>query len=255
MKRTCINLLLLVCGSLAALAQPRVVAHRGYWRTDGSAQNSIASFRKAAELGCYGSEFDVWMTADGVPVVFHDATMDGIKVEDTMYAELMNHRLDNGEYLPTLQQYLQETVRWKDCRLVLEIKPHRTPERESRLIDMAMKLVRELGLEDRTDYISFSIHACKYIHEKNPKAMVAFLGSEIEPKEIKAMGLTGIDYNLAAFEKHPEWLEDAKRLGLEVNVWTVDGEQGLRHHAALKGIDLITTNDPQLLIQILGSRQ
>ena len=84
---------------------------------------------------------------------------------------------------------------------------------------------------------------------------MAFLGGEIEPKEIKAMGLTGIDYHLAAFEKHPEWLEDAKRLGLEVNVWTVDGEQGLRHHAALKGIDLITTNDPQLLMQILGSWQ
>ena len=164
MKRTCINLLLLVCGSLAALAQPRVVAHRGHWRTDGSAQNSIASFRKAAELGCYGSEFDVWMTADGVPVVFHDATMDGIKVEDTMYAELMNHRLGNGEYLPTLQQYLQETVRWKDCRLVMEIKPHRTPERESRLIDTAMKLVRELGLEDpRTTSPSAFMPASTYM--------------------------------------------------------------------------------------------
>ena len=57
-------------------AQPKVIAHRGYWNCDGSAQNSIASLGKAQKLGIYGSEFDVWMTSDGVPVVFHDATVE-----------------------------------------------------------------------------------------------------------------------------------------------------------------------------------
>ena len=69
--------LLLIC-SMIALGQPNIVAHRGFWRTDGSAQNSIASFQKAAEIGCWGSEFDVWMTADGVPVVFHDAVVESV---------------------------------------------------------------------------------------------------------------------------------------------------------------------------------
>ena len=40
-------------------AQPKIVAHRGYWRTDGSAQNSITALQKAATLGCYGSEFEI----------------------------------------------------------------------------------------------------------------------------------------------------------------------------------------------------
>lgn len=236
------------------MAQPRVVAHRGYWRTDGSAQNSITSLRRAAEAGCYGSEFDVWITADGVPVVFHDDVIDGIKIEDTTFAELMNHRLSNGEFLPTLQQYLHEALLYPDCRLIFELKPHRTPEREDRALAESLKILGMLGLEARTEYISFSRHACEAIHARVPGAKVAYLGGELSPKEIKAMGLTGIDYHMGVFEKHPEWLDEAAREGIEVNVWTVDGEQALRHHAALKGIDIITTNDPELLQQIINGK-
>ena len=43
-------------------AQTRVIAHRGFWKTQGSAQNSITSLLKADSIGCYGSEFDVWLT-------------------------------------------------------------------------------------------------------------------------------------------------------------------------------------------------
>ncbi len=45
-------------------AQTRVIAHRGFWKTQGSAQNSITSLLKADSIGCYGSEFDVWLTKD-----------------------------------------------------------------------------------------------------------------------------------------------------------------------------------------------
>ena len=66
------------CLCLAALsiqAQTQVIAHRGYWKAEGSAQNSLASLRKAAEAKVYGAEFDVQMTADGIVVVNHDNTI------------------------------------------------------------------------------------------------------------------------------------------------------------------------------------
>ena len=132
------TLLCLTC--MACLAQPKVVAHRGYWMTEGSAQNSIASLQKAAEIGCWGSEFDVWMTADGIPVVFHDATIDGIRIEDTTYATLMNHRLQNGEFIPTLQQYLTEAKRLTNCRLIFEIKQHRNEKRDCRISELSVEL-------------------------------------------------------------------------------------------------------------------
>ena len=240
---------------LTAVAQPKIVAHRGYWRTDGSAQNSITSLQKAAAVGCYGSEFAVWLTADGVPVVFHDATIDGIRIEDTTFATLMNHRLQNGEFIPTLQQYLTEGSKIEGCQLILEIKPHRNEVRDKRIADMCVELVRTLGLEKKTEYISFSKVVCQRLHEITPDSKVAYLNGELAPAQIKEMGLTGIDYNEKVFVKHPEWLQEAKQLGVEVNVWTVDGEENLRHHVNLEGVDLITTNDPEILKGILAEQE
>ena len=37
-----------------------VISHRGAWKETGHPQNSLASFKAAAELGCHGSECDVW---------------------------------------------------------------------------------------------------------------------------------------------------------------------------------------------------
>lgn len=254
MKRIFILMAALLVG-LTAVAQPKIVAHRGYWRTDGSAQNSITSLQKAAAVGCYGSEFDVWLTADGVPVVFHDATIDGIRIEDTTFATLMNHRLQNGEFIPTLQQYLTEGSKIEGCQLILEIKPHRNEVRDKRIADMCVELVRTLGLEKKTEYISFSKVVCQRLHEISPESKVAYLNGELSPAQIKEMGLTGIDYNEKVFVKHPEWLQEAKQLGVEVNVWTVDGEENLRHHANLQGVDLITTNDPEILKGILAEQE
>ena len=254
MKRIFILMAALLVG-LTAVAQPKIVAHRGYWRTDGSAQNSITSLQKAAAVGCYGSEFDVWITADGVPVVFHDATIDGIRIEDTTFATLMNHRLQNGEFIPTLQQYLTEGSKIEGCQLILEIKPHRNEVRDKRIADMCVELVRTLGLEKKTEYISFSKVVCQRLHEITPDSKVAYLNGELAPAQIKEMGLTGIDYNEKVFVKHPEWLQEAKQLGVEVNVWTVDGEENLRHHVNLEGVDLITTNDPEILKGILAEQE
>ncbi|MDY3892346.1 MAG: glycerophosphodiester phosphodiesterase family protein [Bacteroidaceae bacterium] len=254
MKRIFILMAALLVG-LTAVAQPKIVAHRGYWRTDGSAQNSITSLQKAAAVGCYGSEFDVWLTADGVPVVFHDATIDGIRIEDTTFATLMNHRLQNGEFIPTLQQYLTEGSKIEGCQLILEIKPHRNEVRDKRIADMCVELVRTLGLEKKTEYISFSKVVCQRLHEITPDSKVAYLNGELSPAQIKEMGLTGIDYNEKVFVKHPEWLQEAKQLGVEVNVWTVDGEENLRHHVNLEGVDLITTNDPEILKGILAEQE
>ena len=251
------SILLLVAASLLSLpllAQPKIVAHRGFWRTAGSAQNSLTSLQRAADIGLYGSEFDVWLTADGVPVVFHDAVWDGMRIEDTNYADLMSKQLPNGEFLPTLQQYLQLFTRLPYTRAILEIKTHKTEERNRAVAETGVKLVRQLGLEDRTDYIAFSRYVCEVLHEITPDSRIAYLNGDLSPKEIKKMGISGIDYHFNVFRNNPKWAKEAKKLGLEVNVWTVDGEQDLTEFMNMEGIDLITTNDPDKLKELLQKK-
>ena len=233
-------------------AQPQIVAHRGYWRIDGSAQNSLTSLQKAADLGLWGSEFDVWITADGVPVVHHDDSFDNMRIEDNAYVTLMNHRLGNGEFLPTLQQYLQLGKRLPNLKLVLEIKPHKTAERELAIVMACLELVRLLDIEQQVDYISFSRYVCEQLHLLSPNSKVAYLNGDLSPAELKEMGLSGIDYHFSHYDNHPQWIAEAKALGLEVNVWTVDGEDGLTKWANTPGVDLITTNDPPILQKILA---
>src|SRR5260370_40028558 len=54
-------------------ALPRVIGHPG--AAGLAPENTVASFRLAAELGVRWVEFDVHLSADGVPVVIHDDTV------------------------------------------------------------------------------------------------------------------------------------------------------------------------------------
>ena len=193
MKRFIFLALATILLATSLQAQPQIVAHRGYWRTEGSAQNSLTSLQKAADLGLWGSEFDVWITDDGVPVVFHDDSFDNMRIEDNSYAALMNHQLENGEFLPTLQQYLQLGKRLPDIKLVLEIKPHKTAERELRIVEACLGLVSLLEMEQQVDYISFSRYVCEQLHRLSPRSKVAYLNGDLAPAVLKEMGLTGID--------------------------------------------------------------
>lgn len=142
----------------------QVIAHRGYWKTDGSAQNSIAALMKADSIRVYGSEVDIWLSSDGIPVVNHDAevTLDGEKliIQDTPFATLRKVRLANGEPLPTAEEYLDAFEKCKNIKLIIEFKSHVAKEREDLLAEKIINIVRERGLEERSGIYRFWNQLC-----------------------------------------------------------------------------------------------
>ena len=74
-------------------------------------ENSFAAIKRAADLG-YGIEFDVHLTKDDIPVVFHDDTLSricGVKgyLRDYTYEELQQFRLlGTEERIPALTDIL-----------------------------------------------------------------------------------------------------------------------------------------------------
>jgi glycerophosphoryl diester phosphodiesterase len=74
-------------------------------------ENTLAGFRRALELGIEGIELDVHLSADGIPVVIHDETVDRTTngrgaVADLTVEELRALDAGDGEYVPTLAEVL-----------------------------------------------------------------------------------------------------------------------------------------------------
>ena len=109
--------------------QNRDYAHRGLFDNKSDApENSLKAIKKAVEAG-YGIEFDVQLSKDDVPVIFHDASLERMcgvkgKVWDYTLAELQQMRLkDSEETIPTFKEVL-ETIDGK-VPLIIEYKMDR----------------------------------------------------------------------------------------------------------------------------------
>jgi glycerophosphoryl diester phosphodiesterase len=236
---------------IAAQDRPKVIAHRGYWQTYGSAQNSIRSFERAAEIGVYGSEFDVHMTSDSVLILFHDAAVHGMKIQEVPYSRLMDIKLPNGEPIPLLREFLEAARHTNpDLRLIFELKPHATPERNREAARRSVEMIREKRLTYRTEFITFSPDAGKELIRLAPEIPVYYLNGDLSPAELKMLGFAGLDYHTDVMRKNPQWFKEAKKLGLGINVWTVNDPSVIREMAA-QGADFITTDTPSdALIQL-----
>lgn len=232
-------------------AGTRIIAHRGAWKNTGAPQNSIASLKAAIQLNCYGSEFDVWMTRDSIAVVNHDANFQGMPIEAHSYAELSQLHLPNGETLPTLAAYLKAGKGQRKTRLILEIKPSsQGTERTIALTQNCVETVHRLGMRRMVDYITFDYEACKAVKRFDPKAEVAYLNGDKSPEQLQDDNLDGLDYHFSVLKKREDWIQDAHRLKLSVNVWTVNDEVTARWLVERK-VDFITTDEPELLLRSL----
>lgn len=242
MKRILISAIALLACIVGMQAQTQVIAHRGFWKTEGSAQNSIAALEKAAEEKLYGSEFDVQVTMDGKLIVNHDAKFQGFIIAETPYKQLKKIRLQNGEKLPNLKKYLKKGKKL-DIQLILEIKSHKSKEVEDKMAADIVKMVKKMELEKQVEYIAFSLNVCEQLAKLTPESEIAYLNGDIAPAELKKKGINGIDYHYNVIEKHPEWVKEAHDLGMKVNVWTVNKEDMMKKLIDRK-VDYITTDQP-----------
>lgn len=212
---------------------------------------------KADSIKAYGSEVDIWLSSDGIPVVNHDAdvTLDGKKlvVQDTPFATLRKVTLANGEPLPTVEEYLNAFARCTHTKLIIEFKPHQTKKQEDELATKVVNMVNAKGLTDKVEYISFSLHFVQQTRKLAPNTPVYYLNGDLAPDVLSVMKASGPDYNFSVFQKHPEWVEEAHELGQKVNVWTVNRPEDIQKMIDLK-VDYITTDEPLLVREMLDKR-
>lgn len=240
-----------------AFAQERevaIVAHRGFWNCEqgGMAKNSIASLEQAQNNNFWGSEFDVNMTKNGELLVFHDSRIAGKSIEKSSAKDFDNHRLANGESIPTIDEYLQQAQKCPQTVLVYELKSHSDAKTETKAVKASIKKLKEYGFfsPDKVIFIAFSRHVCNEFARLAPGFTVQYLDSDVDPDDLVKSDINGIDTHHKVLERKPNIYERARANGMSVNTWTVNNEEDIRNMIEL-GVDQITTDVPLLVRQIL----
>jgi glycerophosphoryl diester phosphodiesterase len=122
------------------LEHPIAFAHRG-----GKAhapENTIEAFRLGLKLGATGLESDVWVTADGVPVLDHDGVV-GHRFSRKQITTLRRNQLPS--YIPTLEELFAECG--TEYHLSLDLKGPGAGERVLEVVHaVAPELVPRLWL-------------------------------------------------------------------------------------------------------------
>jgi len=101
------------------VAKPLIIAHRG--ASAEAPENTLAAFRRALALGVDSIELDVQVTTDGVPVVFHDASLQRLtgkrgRLTEKSWPKLTLLRVHATESIPRLVDVLRLTAAARWCR-------------------------------------------------------------------------------------------------------------------------------------------
>ena len=195
---------LAVLSSVVMNAQTQIIAHRGFWQTQPTTtENSLKSLENAQKLKLYGSEFDVRMTKDGVLVINHDEHHGKMEISETDFKELETLKLSNGENFPTLKEYLKQGKKDKSVKLIVEIKPDKTKEKEDELTTKTIKMIKEMG---HKIFLDLKLHD---IPNTVKSAMRQLAKLDVDMVNVHASG--GIEMMKAAIEGLEEGKTSGKR--------------------------------------------
>jgi glycerophosphoryl diester phosphodiesterase len=165
------------------------VAHRGYAAV--APENTLPAFVAAVRGGATHVEFDVRTTADGVPVVIHDRTLDRTTtgagfVWDVTSSEVM--AVDAGSWfspafagvrVPTLAETL-DLLAPAAAQILLEIKPPAPSDQVKAIVE----LVAERGLLSRTIIQSFDPDVVRRAREVAPDVRRGLLRQGFVPETV-----------------------------------------------------------------------
>lgn len=243
---------LLVCVWLClaglALARPWVVAHRG--GTVLGAENRLSTFEKAIALGVDAIELDIHLTRDNKLVVIHDETVDRTFPGHTGRVAEMTLEQAQALGLPSLEQALQLCK--GRCRVLVEIK-HPHGARYEGIEQALLAVLERQGMLDQVVVISFDAKSLRILRQLDGKIPTGYLTSKAQDPDILKSD-PNPTYSAPHFQTVDRaYVTAAHARGLKVSVWTVNDRTAMQQMRDLD-CDAITTNDPAMLLEVLGPR-
>lgn len=242
---------------------PRAFAHRG-WHVGSTAgmENSLSAFRAAVDEGYRYVETDVHVTADGVVVVAHDALLDrttdaGGPIAELPWRVVRAARIGGREEVVPLSAVLEDLP---DTFFNIDVKADAAVAPVVAVLDAAKAY-------DRVCLASFSdqrLHRLRLLAgdrlltSMGPRSVVALLAGARLPGRMLDGAMAGAAaqipprHGLLRLVTKP-LLRAARKRGVEVHVWTIDGAAEM-HSLLDAGVDGLVTDTPDTLRAVLRER-
>lgn len=238
--------------SIAQFSFNGVVAHRaGIYDDPKKPENSIAALNEAMLLDCYAAEIDVHLTKDHVPIVLHDHVFKGMNVETTNYKDLSGIKLSNGELIPTLDQYIKETLKHPRIRLWLDLKKSKiSAARDVLLSEFVADVIEQNHAERRMEIITPSFDAIIKLKIRIPPLKLYYIGTDKTPETLRYLDIDGVNLHYSRYDKGEYDRVKAKEQGLIIASYVVDDPAEMVRQLDF-GVNFITTNKPALLKDVL----
>ncbi|MGN9806793.1 glycerophosphodiester phosphodiesterase [Micromonospora sp. L32] len=238
---------------------PLAFAHRG-GAAEGD-ENTVEAFARAVGLGYRYVETDVHGTADGVAVVFHDATLERItgergRIADLRWADLASVRVGGAAVVPRLEEVL---AAWPRVRFNIDVKADGG-------VAPTVETVTRAGAAERVLLASFSDARLIRMRALTEGRIATSLGMRGVAR-LRVASLHGwrlrLPPSVVAAQVPPRYgrvpvvdrrfLAYCHRLGLQVHVWTID-EPAEMHDLLDLGVDGIMTDHVGVLRDVYRSR-
>lgn len=233
-----------------------VLGHRGASRV--RAENTLAAFAKAREMGADGVELDVRRTADRELVVHHDPEVEGIGIIAAQPFSVV--RAQHPE-IPTLGEALETCagmiVNVEIKCLPWEPDPDTTDHEVVRAVSELLRAAASVPVAD-VIVSSFDLNAIDACRTFAPELATGWLTSNQEVSTATRLaadhGHTWLNPDrVAALRASDADVAAAQELGVRVNVWTVDDRDEMTKLAAM-GVDAIITDVPDVAVEAFKQR-
>jgi glycerophosphoryl diester phosphodiesterase len=243
------------------LKLPQIIGHRGACAY--APENTIESFRTAADMGVKWVETDVMLTRDSVPIIFHDDTLDRTtngsgNVADRDWADI--RELEAGSWfadsfsgikIPTLDEALEAIIDL-GLGLNLEIKP--TPGREIETAEVALDILSRVWDDhDKLLISSFQHVSLETVKDMAPEwSRGLLLWHDDMPADWEELAkyLDVASVNISDQLASREFIEEIIDLKKAVCVYTINDSQRARQLQGW-GVDAFFTDMPDVLQESL----
>ena len=228
---------------------PRFIAHRGV--PAHAPENTIASLRKAHELGATWIEFDVQLTKDNKAIIMHDHSVNRTtngkgKVSQLNFAEISALDAGNGQHVPLLERWLGAA---RELGLGVDIEIKESAARADTVAKIIYEMllehwVAELPVPLITSSRADCLQAFHNIDSEVPKGLIIDTWPLRGVKKFNKLPIQAIVVNYKRLnEKRVAQLHD---LGLKVLAYTVN-DKALADKLFKMGVDSLFTDDISLL--------